>query len=169
MAPSTGLARAGVSSGATQTQGAGRPPAVASQGWGTQGCPEPSDLALRAWVGHPSHCPPRGMASSQRLLADWWAEAARGPGWEGSGHRAGQRSRHGEDRSCLVPARPGRSPTLSPPSLSSEKANAGRCRAGPHLSGSLSRCWAQPCPHLLLGFPEGGLAGPAARPQKTPA
>lgn len=32
---------------------------------------------------------------------------------------------------------------------------------GPRLRGSPSRCWARPCPHPPLGFPEGGFVGPS--------
>lgn len=87
-------------------------------------------------------------------------EAAGDPGWGGSAHRwsGGEGAR---TEGCWFPAQPSSSPITRP-----------QLREGPRwqevpqqpcLSRSPSRCPGQLGPHLLLGFPDGGLGGQGAR------
>ena len=134
----------GVSSGAAWTRGAGLPPAAASPG---------PQICLRR-PGPGCH-PPRTASSSIG-----WRPGAGGLGgggfwgpWQGRvWPRAEQRTGRGEDRGRLVPAPPlGPSPL---PAWRRRKTPGEQTTAWPHLQAGPSRCWARPCPHPLLGFPE---------------
>lgn len=123
--------------------------------------PGPPDLPPRASGGRSGHCPPRRMAFSQRLLA----ARRRQPGGRrlpgapaGKGLGPGQSRRGGVGRTeAALFLHPPCAPLSS---AQRRRKTPGEPGAGPRLRGSLSRRRAQPCPHLPLGLPEGGLAGP---------
>lgn len=140
-----------VSSRATQTEGAGLPPAMASQGWGPPGLSGAPRPASRVWAGCTSWEDGLFPASAGRPAGG--EEASGGPGREGSRHRAELRRRRGaEDRAALFGPSLAVNRRVPPlPSARRRRDMSGEPGAGPCLRGSLSRCWAQPCPHCCWG------------------
>lgn len=97
---------------------------------------------------------PHPASAGSRALAALGEEASGGPGGEGSGPGLCRRAGAGRTEAALFPPHPAAPSSL--PAWRRRKTPGEQTAAGPCLRGSPSRCWAWPCPHPLLGFPEGG-------------
>lgn len=122
----------------------------------SSGIPGPPDLPPQAWALLPSS---QEDGLIQRLLAarSWrpgGEETSGGPGGEGSGPGQSRGAGSGRTEAALFPPHPA---APSPLPARRRKTPGERTATGPRLQGSPSRCWAWPCPHPPLGFPEGGL------------